>query len=184
MTVAVWTDTPANPGAIGGIDAARTVLRLTGARLSLMEQVMASKWQSHSPIQDRAQERAVVAGALALSRSRGLADRGIRRFFGQEILAAKEVELGWGERWLWYGFPSHLKQPDLAQLRAELATFTPRLVDALARLGDLRCQPGIGASLTRASHDLIRTPFVSEARRAAIVAALLSVRRGGGDGYW
>ncbi len=167
---------PAAAGAVGGIGAARTVLRLTDERLSLMKQVMASKWLSRSPIEDRAQERRVVAGALVLSRRRGLEDAGVGRFFGQEITAAKEVQLGWGERWLWYGVPLHMMPPDLTRLRAQLAALTPRLVDALAGLGRLRCQRGARATLTRETRHLIRTMFVTERRRAAIVAALLSVR--------
>lgn len=165
--------------AVAGIGAARTALRLTGERLALMKQVMASKWVSRSPIQDRAQERVVMAGALALSRRRGLADAGVRRVFGQEILAAKEVQLGWGQQWLWYGFPRHLRPPDLTQMRAKLASLTPEVVDALARLGRLRCQARGRVALLHASRRLIRTRFVSDRRRAAIVAALLSVRRVG-----
>ncbi|MBV8989539.1 MAG: hypothetical protein JO372_13355 [Solirubrobacterales bacterium] len=165
--------------AAGGMKAAQTALRLTDERLSLMKQVMASKWLSRSPIQDRAQERVVVAGALALSRRRGLADAGVRRFFEQQILAAKEVQLGWGKQWLWYGFPAHTTPPDLAQLRAKLSALTPKLVDALAGLRQLRCQPGVRADLKRASRRLIRTRFVSNTRRAGIVSALLSVRHVG-----
>jgi len=144
-----------------------------------MEQVMASKWMSRSPIADHAQERVVIAGALALSRHAGLEDAGVRRFFGQLIVAAKEVELGWGEHWLWYGFSSPAPLPDLARLRAELAALTPKLVGALARVADAPCQPGERAALTRASRRLIRTRFVSDTRRAAIVSALLSVRHAG-----
>ena len=163
----------------GGMKAAQTALRLTDERLSLMKQVIASKWLSRSPIQDRAQEQVVVAGALSLSRRRGLADAGVRRFFEQQIAAAKEVQLGWGEQWLWYGFPAHTTPPDLAQLRAKLSALTPKLVDALAGLRQLRCQPGARVALTRASRRLIRTRFVSNTRRAGIVAALLSVRHAG-----
>ncbi len=163
-------------GAVRGVGAARTVLRLTDARLALMKQVMASKWLSRLPIEDRAQERRVVAGALALSRRRGLADAGVRRLFVEEIVAAKEVQAGWGARWLWYGFPPHARPPDLARLRAALAAFTPKLVDALAGLARLRCQRSARATLTRESKELIRTRFVTDRRRSAIVSALLSVR--------
>lgn len=159
--------------------AARTALRLTNDRLALMKQVMASKWVSRSPIQDRAQEQVVLAGALALGRRQGLADAGVRRFFEQQIIAAKEVQLGWGERWLWYGFPPGLEPPDLTRLRAQLAALTPKLIGALAGLGRLRCEPGVRATLLRASRRLIDTRFVTARRRAAIVTALLSVRRAG-----
>lgn len=162
-----------------GLGAARKFLRLTDERLALMKAVMESKWLSRSPIQDRAQEERVVQGALVISRELSLADAGVRRVFAQEILAAKEVQLGWGTRWLWYGFPDDIKPPDLTRLRAQLAAFTPKLVDALGGLGQLRCQPGVHVTLTRASRQLIRTSYVSDRRHAAIVAALLSVRHVG-----
>ncbi len=175
LAVLACAGLPAAAGAVREINAARTVLRLTDERLTLMKQVIASKWLSRSPIQDRAQERGVVAGALALSRRRGLADAGVRGFFDQEITAAKEVQLGWGKRWLWYGFPADTTPPNLARLRAQLAVFTPKLVEALAGLGRLRCQRGVRTTLVRDSRRLIRTTFVSNRRRAAIVGALLSV---------
>ncbi len=179
------TPTPIAPGASrataapAGLRDAHTFLRLTNERLALMKAVMESKWLSRSPIQDRAQEQRVVQGALAISRKLGLADAGVSRVFAQEILAAKEVQLGWGTRWLWYGFPGDIKAPDLPRLRAQITALTPQLIDALAGLGRLRCQPGVRVTLTRASRRLIRTSYVSDRRYAAIVAALLSVRHVG-----
>jgi chorismate mutase-like protein len=159
--------------------AARSFLRLTNERLALMKAVMENKWVSRSPIEDRAQESRVVQAALALSVKLRLADAGVRRVFTEEISAAKDVQLGWGTRWLWHGFPQDLKPPSLDQLRDQIAALTPKLVDTLADLGRLRCEAGIRASLTRASHRLIPTRYVTDRRRAAIVAALLSVRHRG-----
>lgn len=161
------------------LGAARRFLRLTAERLELMKAVMESKWLSRSPIQDRAQEQRVVQGALAITRKLGLADAGVRRVFTQEILAAKEVQLGWGTRWLNYGFPRDIKPPDLTRLRGRIAALTPKLIDALAGLRQLRCHPGARVTLTRASRRLIRTPYVSDRRRTVIIAALLSVHRVG-----
>ncbi|MFZ0384904.1 MAG: gamma subclass chorismate mutase AroQ [Solirubrobacteraceae bacterium] len=159
--------------------AAQTFLRLTDERLALMKQVMESKWLSRTPIQDPAQEERVVQGALVISRELGLADTGVRRVFAQEILAAKDVQLGWGTRWLFYGFPSDVKPPDLSRLRAQLTALTPKLIDALAGLGRLRCQHGVRTTLLRASRRLIRTRYVSKPRRSAIIAAVLSVHQVG-----
>ena len=170
---------PAGAGSLSPpreLRAAGAFLRLTNERLALMKAVMESKWLSRSPIQDRAQEARVVQDALVISGKLGLANAGVRRVFEQEILAAKEVQLGWGKRWLWYGFPSAITPPDLKQLRAQIAALTPKLIDAVAGLGRLRCRPGVSASLTQASHQLIRNTYVSDRRRAAVVAALLSVR--------
>ncbi len=162
-----------------GLNAAGRFLRLTNERLALMKAVMETKWLSRSPIQDRAQEERVVQGALVSSRKLGLADAGVRRVFAQEILAAKEVQLGWGTRWLWYGLPDDIKPPDLERLRAQIAALTPELIDALAGLGQLHCQPGVHVTLTRASRQLIRISYLSDRRRAALVTALLSVRHVG-----
>jgi chorismate mutase len=161
------------------MDAAREVLRLTDQRLSLMDQVMVTKWLNRSPIEDRAQEQVVLDGALALTRPRRLGDVGVRRFFTVQITAAKEVQLGWGEEWLMHGFPADTTAPDLTALRAELAELNPRIVDALADVGSLRCQPGAHAALLRASARLIGTRFVTPQRRAQLVDSLLSVRRDG-----
>jgi chorismate mutase-like protein len=185
MAALVWAAAPAAnaaPSATAAgreLAAAQRFLRLTDERLALIKQVMESKWLSRTPIQDRAQEDRVVEGAVALSRPRGLADAGVRRVIAQEILAAKEVQLAWGKRWLWYGVPRNLQPPNLARLRAQLAAFTPKLIDALACLGRLRCQHGVRATLTQASRRLIRTRYVSDPRRSAIIAAVLSVRRVG-----
>jgi len=170
---------PSTTAAGRELAAAQTFLRLTDERLALMKQVMESKWLSRTPIQDPAQEQRVVQGALVISGELGLADTGVRRVFAQEILAAKEVQLGWGARWLLDGFPSDVKPPDLTQLRAQLTALTPKLIDALAGLGRLRCQHGVRATLIRASRLLIRTRYVSNPRRSAIIAAVLSVRQSG-----
>ncbi|MBV9195537.1 MAG: hypothetical protein JO168_15445 [Solirubrobacterales bacterium] len=144
-----------------------------------MKAVMETKWLSRSPIQDRPQEQRVLQGALAISRKLGLADGGVRRVVAQEITAAKEVEFGWGKQWLWYGFPHDTKPPNLTRLRAQLAALTPKLIDALADLRRLPCHPRVRITLTQASRQLIRVQYVSDRRRAAIVAAVLTVRRSG-----
>lgn len=168
---------PAGAQARTPMASARLALRLTNDRLSLMKSVMASKWISRSPIDDPAQEQVVINGALALSRPRGLADAGVRRFFKAQIGAAKQIELSWGKRWLWSGYPSGLKPPDLTELRAQLAALTPKFIDALAGLGQLRCRRGVRAKLLRESRRLIRVRFVTGPMRASIVDALLSVRQ-------
>jgi chorismate mutase len=155
--------------------AARRALSLSDARLSLMRSVMASKWQSRAPVEDRAQERAVVDGARHAARQRGLAEAGVAAVFKAEISTAKAVQLGWGRRWLLHGFPAGEPTPDIAQIRAELADLSPRIVDALAGLGDLRCRPGARAALLRDSRRLVRTRFVTDGARAGIVGALLKV---------
>lgn len=177
LLLALLSASPAVAADRPPMDAAREVLRLTDQRLSLMDEVMVTKWLNRSPIEDTAQERVVIDGALALTRPRGLGDAGVRRFFTLQITAAKEVQLGWGEQWLMHGFPADATAPDLTALRAELAELNPKIVDALADVGRLRCQPGAHAALLRASTRLVRARFVTPQRRAQLVDALLLVRR-------
>jgi len=155
--------------------AARHALALSDERLSLMRDVMASKWQSRAPVEDRAQEQVVVSGARAAARERGLAEAGVAAVFEAEISTAKIVQLGWGRQWLLHGFPAAEPAPDIAQIRAELAALSPRIVDALADLDGLRCRLGARAALLRDSRRLVRTRFVTNRARAGLVDALLKV---------
>jgi chorismate mutase len=155
--------------------AARRVLSLSDARLSLMRSVMASKWQSRTPVEDRAQEQAVLSGARDAARQRGLAAAGVAAVFQAEIATAKTVQLAWGRRWLLRGFPAGEPAPDIAQIRARLADLSRRIVDALAELDGLRCRSGARAALLRDSRRLIRTRYITDAARAELVDALLTV---------
>jgi chorismate mutase-like protein len=140
-----------------------------------MRSVMASKWQSRAPVEGRAQEQAVLSSARDAARRHGLGEAGVAAVFEAEIAAAKIVQLGWGRRWLLRGFPAGEPAPDIAQIRAKLADLSPRIVDALTELDGLRCRSGARAALLRDSRRLIRTRFVTDRARAALVDALLKV---------
>jgi chorismate mutase len=155
--------------------AARGALSLSDARLSLMRSVMASKWQSRAPVEDRAQEQAVLRSARDAARRHGLAAAGVAAVFEAEIATAKTVQLGWGRQWLLRGFPAGEPVPDIAQIRAKLADLSPRIVDALAGLDGLRCRPGARAALLRDSRRLVRTRYVTNRARDQLVDALLKV---------
>lgn len=155
--------------------AARRALSLSDARLSLMRSVMASKWQSRAPVEDRAQERAVLRSARDAARRHGLAAAGVAAVFEAEIETAKIVQLGWGRQWLLHGFPAGEPAPDIAQIRAKLADLSPRIVDALAGLDGLRCRAGARAALLRDSRRLIRARYVTNRARDQLVDALLKV---------
>jgi chorismate mutase-like protein len=173
--VAVLAPAPATASTGSPASAARRALALSDERLSLMRSVMASKWQSRTPVEDRAQEQAVLAGARAAARERGLGEEGVAVVFEVEITTAKTVQLGWGRQWLLHGFPAGEAAPDIAQIRAKLAALSPRIADALAGLDSLRCRPGARASLLRDSRRLIRTRFVTNRARGELVGALLKV---------
>jgi chorismate mutase len=165
----------ATAGTTSPASAARRALSLSDARLALMRSVMASKWQSRAPVEDRAQERTVLDGARQAARQRGLGEAGVVAVFEAEISTAKTVQLGWGREWLLHGFPAAEPAPDIAAIRAELADLSPRIADALADLGTLRCRPGARTALLHDSRRLLRTRFVTDRARADVVDALLQV---------
>jgi chorismate mutase-like protein len=181
--VAASASVAASPAAATEYDRlapARQVLSLTDDRLALMRGVMATKWAARTPIEDLAQEATVLAGARAAAAEHELQPDGVEGLFGQQILAAKEVQLGWGGAWLMHGFPADEPVPDLAAVRAELAAIGPEIVDALVHMPAVHCARNLRARLLRVADRRITTPYVTDERRAAIVGALLDVRPAGG----
>lgn len=87
------------------------MLVLTRERLCLMDEVMAAKWFSRTPIQDPAQEAVVIEGAVAKGGERGVAGSFTRGLFEAEVAAAKEVEPGRGAEWLYLGAPPSGHRP-------------------------------------------------------------------------
>lgn len=159
---------------------ARAVLVLTDERLELMRGVMATKWVSRAPIEDLAQEQTVLASARAAAQERGLEPDAVAAFFSEQIAAAKEVQLGWGSRWLLHGFPADEPVPDLADVRARLAALTPAFLGHLEHVDQVLCARNVRARLLRVAARRVDEPFVTAERRAAVVDRVLAVRPAGG----
>lgn len=157
--------------------AVRQALALSDARLELMDEVMASKWFGRTPIEDPAQEAAVVEAAVMKARALGVAAGGTAELFAAEIEAAKEVQLGWGSHWLYYGAPPDLAAPELAQLRAELSSISEQIVALLPKLVPLSRLPKARVPATRAAARILRVRYLSAEGRTRIVDALLRLRR-------
>lgn len=158
------------------IGAAREALGLTGQRLGLMKEVMASKWLSRAPIQDLGQEEAVKEAAVARGLELGVAAGSTRGLFTAEIAAAKEVQLGWGSHWLFYGAPAELAAPDLTALRASLAEISERLVALLPKLIGLGGVSEAEARVAAAARKILKVPYLGVEGRAQIVKALVAIR--------
>jgi chorismate mutase-like protein len=156
--------------------AAREALVLTRERLGLMKEVMASKWFSRGAIQDLGQEEAVKEAAVAQGLEVGVAAGATRNLFGAEIAAAKEVQLGWGSHWLYFGAPAELAAPELTQLRANLGGISERLVALLPKLVGLGGEPNAEGRLTSAAAKILKVPYLGSEGRAEIVEALLGIR--------
>lgn len=159
---------------------ARAVLTLTGERLALMRGVMATKWAARTPVEDRAQEATVLATARENAIANGLEPESVAAFYEQQITAAKEVQLGWGGRWLLWGFPADEPVPDLATVRGQLAALNPGLIANLSHLDQVACAKNLRERLLRVAARRITAPYVTEERRAAIVDVLIAVHPAGG----
>jgi chorismate mutase len=175
LGVVADTASAAEPPAPMG--AVRQALSLSDARLELMDEVMASKWLSRAPIEDLTQEAAVKEAAIAKARTLGVAAHGTEQLFAAEIEAAKEVQLGWGAHWLYYGAPPDLAAPDLTQLRAELSSVSEQIVALLPKLVPLSSLPKAEPRVTRAANRILRVRYLDSEGRARIVDGLLGLRR-------
>jgi chorismate mutase-like protein len=167
---------PAAAAQADDLSGAREVLALTQQRLSYMETVVAAKWATRSPIQDSAQEERVLASVRDLATERELNPTSVANLFRAEITAAKEIQLGWGEQWLLFGYPADQPVPDLASVRPQIGAVAPAIADALTRTGRMHCVRNAYASLMKAARATITVRFADDALRRQIVDALLRVK--------
>jgi chorismate mutase-like protein len=158
------------------LSGARDVLLLTQQRLSYMETVAATKWASRTPITDAAQEASVLASARDLATARELNADSVANLFQAQITAAKEIQLGWGEQWLLFGYPADQPVPDLATVRPQIAALAPAIADALTRTQRMHCVPNAYRSLMKAARAIITVRFADDHLRRQIVDAVLQVR--------
>src|SRR4051812_43136885 len=170
---------PAAVAQADDLSGAREVLALTQQRLSYMETVAAAKWASRSPITDSTQEASVLATARGLATARALNADSVANLFQAQITAAKEIQLGWGELWLLYGYPADQPVPDLASVRPQIGALAPAIADALTHTERMHCVPNAYASLMKAARATITVPFADDALRRQIVDAVLRVRPAG-----
>jgi chorismate mutase-like protein len=167
----------ASAAAPAPLEAAREALVLSNTRLELMDEVMASKWFSRSPIQDTAQEASVKEAAAGEAGELGVAAAGTRALFAAEIEAAKEVQLGWGSHWLYYGAPADLAAPELVQLRSQLGEISKQIIAVLPRLVSLSKLPDARKRVGMAAAKILRVRYLGAEGRAALVDALFGLRR-------
>lgn len=167
---------PAGIAQADDLSGAREVLALTQQRLSYMETVAAAKWATRSPITDPAQEASVLAGARDLATARDLNPDSVANLFQAQITAAKEIQLGWGEQWLLFGYPPDEPVPDLSTVRPQIAALAPAIADALTHTERMHCVANRYASLMKAARATITVRFADDTLRRQIVDALLRVR--------
>lgn len=100
---------------------------LLGARLILMQDVAAHKWQHGRAIEDAARERQVLDAAVDDALRYGFTPASSRALFAAQIEAAKAVQRYWFERWEGGGHPP--PAPDLETVtRPELLRLGERIL--------------------------------------------------------
>lgn len=97
-----------------------------------MREVAAHKWAHGLPIEDRAREARVLAGAEAAALRHGLKPAAVANLFELQIRAAKEIQGYWFGRW--QGGETAPAAPDLnEQLRPRIIALGDAIVAAAAR---------------------------------------------------
>lgn len=167
---------PATGAHADDLSGARQLLVLTQQRLSFMEAVAATKWQTRAPITDATQEASVLATARQLATERELQPDSVANLFAAEIDAAKRIQLGWGEQWLLFGYPADQPVPDLASIRPQIAALAPAIADGATHLERVHCVRNAQRGLMRSARAIITVRFADDALRREVVDAILRVR--------
>lgn len=105
------------------------------ARLELMDEVAAYKWQHGLPIEDLGREAVVLDQAAADALRFGLAPDSVRELFAAQIDAAKVIQGYWFERWA--GGEAPPPAPDLAaEVRPALLRLGAEILAAASTAGE------------------------------------------------
>jgi cyclohexadienyl dehydratase len=75
------------------------LFELIGQRLSYMQSVAAYKWQHGLPVEDLQREDLVLSSAADTALQFGITTPSSRVFFSQQIVAAKEIQRYWFDKW-------------------------------------------------------------------------------------
>ena len=110
---------------------------LINERLSYMDEVAAYKWINGLPIEDLEREAVVLDRAVIAGLTRGIQTGTSKKFFSQQINAAKEIQEYWFTYWNTNTAPS--RAPDLIKVvRPELIRLGNDITSELGILHDTR----------------------------------------------
>ncbi|HEX7037512.1 MAG TPA: gamma subclass chorismate mutase AroQ [Pseudomonadales bacterium] len=121
-------------GASPVTDGPEELYRLIDARLELMDEVAAFKWQSGLPVEDREREAVVLEQAVTDALHFGFTPETSRAFFEAQIEAAKSIQRHWLERWQAGEEPPQAADLNEA-IRPELSRLGSRIIAAAASAG-------------------------------------------------
>ncbi len=151
-------------------DSAGELFSLINARLALMKDVAAFKWQADQPIEDLAREQVVLQSAAVSALDAGLVPTTSLDFFQLQMEAAKEIQHYWFDVYVSGNPPT--SAPDLnAEVRPRLL----ELGDAILR--GLRETPAITKYDLAAFQDAIAIEGLSDTTEQALFLALTRVQR-------
>lgn len=110
--------------------AVETLFELIEHRLTFMAAVANYKWQHKRPIEDLQREQIVLDSAVKDAAIFSLEPQSSRAFFSSQILAAKEIQLGWFDHWRQTSNPA--PGPDLkSSIRPQLIKLGRRILRQL-----------------------------------------------------
>jgi cyclohexadienyl dehydratase len=142
---------------------------LLAARLALMADVAAYKYQHGQPIEDAAREAVVLAGVRDQALRFGLVPDTVARLFEAQIEAAKAVQAYWFAEWD-AGRAAPPAAPDLAgAVRPALLRLGGTIVAAAGSAGPVADRAAFEAALTM--------PGLNAAERDALYEAVRALRR-------
>lgn len=170
--------TPAAPRFTNADADVATVMSLVDARMALMPGVAAWKWQNKAAIADPERERAVIARAVQLATSMGLAPEGITALFELQVRAARDAQAALQQHWRESGFDFPSPVPSLdGEVRPQLDRLTLDLLRALhVAASEFDRADFDPASLDKAK-GLLRAAGWTDAGKRELIAALAQVRR-------
>lgn len=129
-------------------------------RLNIADQVALSKWDSKKPVEDRAREREVIAGAVVLAPEYKLEPALVEQFFAAQIEANKLVQYGLLMDWRLRGEAPNSARPDLVgQIRPQLDGLQKALLSQLAAFASYRSSPDcpqwVASAVDRGNRDAL-----------------------------
>lgn len=165
---------PQGVARFGERDAALALVDALDARLAIMRDVAATKWQSGAPIADPAREAVVLEAVSAHAAALGLDAEGVRRLFELQIRLARELQQRWHEQWRADGTCAPCQSPrTLEDIRTRIDAANERELRALCLALPGQIAPPEAAALAAGLEQL----RVAHGLRVEDAAALLDAVR-------
>ncbi len=154
-------------------DGLTRIVQLAGERVTLSDQVAASKFGTPQPVTDPAREAAVVADARADAGRAGVDPEWVARVFTDQIAASTQVQNALFRLWTDQPATRPAQRPNLATVRPELDRVGDELVAEMKAAAPARGHEECPARLAQAA--VATAKPLDEPHKAALGRALASV---------